>query len=193
MILSGSNVFKRNSNLGFTLIELVVVIAIVTIIATVAIPKFAELSDTAELAQAKSIASSIRSGAKLVKLTFDTKSFKTRVQNLQGYGDGTIDTNNIGYPIGSKKGNGNENIGVGNAGCPLLWNALLSNPPSVAHNNNNQSYRSYRHTNNRVCSFVYRVSGDTGNRNTGQLVVRYDSRDGTATVCGRRSDIPNCP
>jgi MSHA pilin protein MshB len=182
-----------DNNQGFTLIELVVVIAIVSLLAIVSLPKFAALSDAAELAQAKSIASSFNSAAKLVKLTFDSKSHKTRVQNLQGYGDGTIDTNNDGYPIGSTKGNGNENVGVGNAGCADLWRALLINPPTVAHNNNNQDYRSYRHTTNRVCSYVYRVDGDTGNRNTAQLVIRYDSRDGRASVCGRRSDIANCP
>ena len=109
-----------------------------------------------------------------------------------GYGDGTIDTNNLGYPIGTSKGNGNENIGVGNQGCADLWRGVLEDAPTVAHNNNNEQYRSYRHTGNQVCSYVYRESGDTGNQNSGLLVIKYDSRDGSVVVCGQRSDVPSC-
>ena len=184
--------FQGNKQTGFTLIELIVVIVILGIIAGFALPRFANLSEEAELAQAQGVASAIRVGAETVQSTFQMKGFSTRTQNLSGYGDGTIDTNNIGYPIGIDKGNANENIGRGNAGCVGVWNGLLENPPSVSHNTNNADYRSYRHTSNRVCSYVYRKNGDLGNRNTGLLVIKYDSRDGSVTVCGARADLPGC-
>ena len=176
---------------GFTLIELVVVVAIISILGLFALSRYADLKEETELSSTEYIAASLKTGVQTVKLVFRTAGHSTRVQNLAGYGDGTIDTNNLGYPIGTTKGNGNENIGVGNAGCVGVWQGVLDAPPSVA-TGNGSDYRSYRHTGNKVCSYVYRAGGDTGNRNTGQLVIRYDSRDGTVDVCGRRSDIPNC-
>lgn len=178
--------------IGFSLIELIITILVIGILAVFILPKFSDLSDEAELAQAQGIAAALRSGALTVKAVFQSQGNLSRVQNLQGFGDGTIDTNNLGYPIGTTKGNGNENIGVGNFGCVGVWQGVLTDAPSVAHNNNNQEYRSYRHTSNRVCSYVYRGAGDNGNQNTGQLVIRYDSRDGSVVVCGQRADIPAC-
>lgn len=177
---------------GFTLIELAVTITVIAILSALVIPRFSDLSDQAELAQAQGLAAGLRSGTATAKAMYQSQGHSVRVQNLAGYGDGTIDTNNIGLPIGIDKGTGNENIGQGNAGCTGVWNGVLNDPPSVAHNNNNQEYRSYRHTSNKVCSYVYREGGDTGNQNSGLLVIKYDSRDGTVVVCGQRPDLPDC-
>jgi len=184
------NKYRRSH--AFTLIELTVVIVILGVLAALALPRFSDLSDQAELAQAEGIAGAFKSGALTVKALYRSQGHSVRVQNLAGYGDGTIDTNNIGYPIGTTKGTGNENIGVGNIGCVGVWNGILVDAPTVAHNNNNQQYRSYRHTGNKLCSYVYRGSGDNGNRSSGLLVIKYDSRDGSVVVCGQRSDLPSC-
>ena len=181
-----------NYSKGFTLAELVIVLILVGILAASIVPKFMDTLDETKLSQAQGVAAALRSGVNMVRATFVTQGYTTRVQDLPGFGDGTIDTNNIGYPIGIDKGNANENIGRGNAGCVGLWDGVLSNRPTVAHNNDNQDYRSYRHTSNKVCSYVYRAGGDTGNQNTGKLVIQYDSRDGSVIVCGTRSDIPSC-
>lgn len=177
---------------AFTLIELVLVITIIGIISAYALPRFANLKDEADLAQAQGIAGALKAGISLVKATFDSQGNSVRVQNLARFGDGTIDTNNMGYPIGTNKGNGNENIGIGSFGCVGVWNGVLISAPTVAHDNNNQQYRSYRHTDNKVCSYVYRGGGDTRGRNTAALVIKYDSRNGEVVVCGQRSDLPNC-
>ncbi|WP_250655927.1 prepilin-type N-terminal cleavage/methylation domain-containing protein [Alkalimarinus coralli] len=188
-------ILHRNTNTrlstGFTLIELVVVIAILSILSMFALSRYSDLRAEAELGNANYIAGSLKVGVDTVRLVFRAAGHSTRVQNLAGYGDGTVDTNNIGYPIGTTKGNGNENIGIGNAGCVGVWQGILDAPPSVS-TTNGADYRSYRHTGNKVCSYVYRAGGDTGNRNSAQLVIRYDSRDGTVDVCGRRADIANC-
>lgn len=153
--------------------------------------KFADLQNQAELETINYIASSYGVSVRTVKTIFNAQGHSTRVQNLNGFGDGTIDTNNIGYPIGTTKGNGNENIGVGNQGCVDLWNGLLEDPPSVALNNG-ADYRAYRHSSNKFCSYAYRKNGDTANRNNSQIIIRYDSNTGNVDVCGRHVDIPNC-
>lgn len=191
-MLSKFKNFPKNNRFGFTLIELIIAISIIAILAAIALPRFAAIDDEAELNTVKYTAASFKQGVESVKQVFTVGGYATRIQNLPNFGNGTIDTNNIGYPIGTNKGNGNENIGVGNNGCVGVWNGLMSNPPSVANGNNNSDFRSYRHTGNRMCSYVYRLNGDTGNRNTSLLVIEYDSRDGNVRVCGQRSDIPDC-
>lgn len=177
---------------AFTLIELIMVIVIVGLVSVFVVSRFADLKKDAELAQVQGIAGALKSGVSTVKTLFHSQGHSIRVQNLSGYGDNTIDTNNIGYPVGTNKGNGNENIGVGNFGCVGVWNGVLSNAPTIAHNNNNQQYRSYRHTGNKVCSYVYRGGGDNRGRNSAALVIKYDSRNGEVVVCGQRSDLPSC-
>ncbi len=150
------------------------------------------MSDQAELAQAKGIAAGLRSGAAAVRAMYRSQGHAVRVQNLSGYGDGSIDTNNLGFPIGTNKGNSNENIGMGEAGCVGVWSGILIDPPTVSEFNNVQQYRSYRHTDSKVCSYVYRGAGDMGNQDSGLLVIKYDSRDGSVVVCGQRPDLSSC-
>lgn len=179
-------------NKGFTLIELVIVIVLIGIIASIALPRFSDLSDEAELAQARGITGNLKAGVKTVKAAFQAAGHTTRVQDLATFGDGTIDTNNIGYPIGTSKGNGNENVGPGNNGCIAVWQGVLESPPSVAVGNNNEAYRAYRHTSNQVCSYAYRLNGETTNQNNSTLVIKYDSRDGSVVTCGTHPDLPAC-
>ena len=179
-------------HLGFTLIELVITLTLISIIAAFALPRFLDLSDEAELAQIRGVAGNFQAGVKTVKSVFHAMGHTTRTQDLARFGNGTVDTNNIGYPIGVNKGNANENIGQGANGCVGVWQAVMESPPSVANGNNNQAYRSFRHTSNRVCSYAYRLNGDTGNRNTSILVIKYDSRDGTVSTCGTHPNLPAC-
>ena len=57
---------RRSSEQGFTLVELVIVIAIVGILAAIAIPRFIDIRSEAYRAQRDGIISSVRSGILLV-------------------------------------------------------------------------------------------------------------------------------
>ncbi|TQV72790.1 prepilin-type N-terminal cleavage/methylation domain-containing protein [Aliikangiella marina] len=181
---------KQSIN-GYTLIELIVVVVVLSVLLIAIIPKFLSLQDDAELATIESTAGSFRSAVKLVQISLRAQGFSTRTQNLPNFGAGNIDTNNIGFPIGIDKGNGNENIGRGNAGCVGVWNGILRDAYSVA-TNSSVDFQSYRHTGNRVCSYVYRANGDVAGRNSAELVIQYDSRDGQVYVCGQKT-LLGCP
>ena len=177
---------------GFTLAELLVVLIIISVLSSIAIVRFVSIKDEAELARVESTAGAFKAAVKSVQITFNIQSLSTRIQNLPNFGSGNVDTNNIGYPIGIDKGNGNENIGRGNAGCAGIWQGILETSDDVGTGANND-YQSYRHTGNRVCSYVYRSGGDTAGRNSAEFVIQYDSRDGKVYVCGSKSKLAACP
>lgn len=69
---SGKRVEARSGDLGFTLIELVVVIALLGILAAFAIPRFASLEAEARAATVLAAAGSVRSAASLAHSLYVT-------------------------------------------------------------------------------------------------------------------------
>ena len=112
------NVQKRNR--GFTLIELVVVIAILAILAAFALPRFAQLSEQAHRSSIQGTAGALSAGVALAKAQWVTNGHTDEVTGLQGFGNNDITTSDEGWPVPDTYG------------CAELWSRLLqSNAPEV--------------------------------------------------------------
>ncbi|UZE95780.1 pilus assembly FimT family protein [Alkalimarinus alittae] len=116
---------------GFTLIELVVVIAILAILSAFAIPRFADMADEAHRSSVEASGGALVSAVVLVRSQWLAKGNSVAVDDLEGYGDETIDTSVDGWPTGV---GGNNNPGAMSAAeCQNLWIKLLqSSAPSVS-------------------------------------------------------------
>lgn len=168
---------------GFTLIELIIVIVILGILAVVAAPRFVNLADDADLATVQTFSANLQKAIKDANLRWQMSGSPGRIQNLTGFSDNTLDMSTAGWPLGLDKGNGTDNVGQGDAGCHALWNYLLVDAPQAALDTS-EPFQSYRHTDSKSCSFVYRNNGDTAPRATAKLGVLYNSVNGSVMVCG---------
>lgn len=116
---------------GFTLIELVVVIAILAILSAFALPRFADMADEAHRSSVEGSGGAMAAAVALVRSQWLAKGNSIAVTNLAGYGDETVDTSVDGWPTGV---GGNTNPDAMSAvECRDLWIKLLqSSAPSVS-------------------------------------------------------------
>ena len=114
------------TNKGFTLIELVVVIAVLAILSAVALPRFAELSDSAHSSSVEAAGGGYVSAVTLVRSQWLANGVHNAVTNLPGYGepDNVIDVSIDGWPTGVS-GNTNPS-GMTATECNDIWGALMT-------------------------------------------------------------------
>ncbi|WP_309266936.1 type IVa pilus pseudopilin TppF [Aeromonas salmonicida] len=135
----------KRSNLGFTLIELVLVIIVLGILAVTALPRFINIKDDALKSTVSTTAASF---AGAVQLAHAGWAVKVQGQNLALYnfsemGNKDLDINHYGWPVGTEEGGqgidepsiggGSNEISVNSRDdCALLFAAILDTDQSVA-------------------------------------------------------------
>ncbi|WP_270688229.1 type IVa pilus pseudopilin TppF [Aeromonas sp. D3] len=137
----------KRSNLGFTLIELVLVIIVLGILAVTALPRFINIKDDALKSTVSTTAASFAGAVQLAHAGWavKTKGEPLALYNFSGMGKQDLDINRYGWPAGTEEDQGSKGInepyvpGQGSyisvsnqSDCRLLFQGLLDSSYKVA-------------------------------------------------------------
>lgn len=107
---------KRNKQSGFTLVELVVVIAVLGVLAASALPRFVNVQSNARIAIGQGLAAALKSGSTLARSSWiaagSDRNQTSVIVDGRGVSVNTNNGNTLGYPLGVDYGIGNvlENL-----------------------------------------------------------------------------------
>ena len=119
----------KHKQAGFTIVELVVVIALLGILAATALPRFIDVTNDAKVGAVNGAAGAFRSAVALTKAQGIAKDVTSGDITLK---DGTvIGLNSSGNPVG---GTGTTSIADAtvDAQCVALWQGLIGTGTSIA-------------------------------------------------------------
>lgn len=129
---------KVNANTrGFTLIEMVVVIALISILAAVALPRMLDTYDNAHEAAVFGAGGALASGVVLVRSQWVANGDSLAVDAVDGFGNDDVATSSEGWPtdVGQGAGSNNSDVMDSSERCVRIWRGVLvANAPSVSAN-----------------------------------------------------------
>ena len=162
---------------GFTIIELIVVIALLGILSAVALPRFIGVTDNAHDASVEGAGAGFATGIALLKAQVVANGdLGEATADVAGYGDETLDVNADGYAVGTTVSSGGAASTPTH--CAELWTAIFdSNGPTASDAEGSDYTPSYG---SPTCTFTYRVK-----KNTQDRVITYNTETGNV-----ETDIP---
>jgi prepilin-type N-terminal cleavage/methylation domain-containing protein len=168
---------SKQQQKGFTLIELVVVIAILAILAAFALPRFAQLSEQAHRSSVKATSGALAAGVALVKAQWVSNGNTGASVDVDGFGDGLVDVNANGWPV--SVGSDSDIASMGAPRCIEVWEGVMqANAPSVAQTaGDGVEYVVTAPGGN--CQFTYQLDGLAG---TDARQIIYDADTGGVTT-----------
>ncbi|MFZ5842409.1 MAG: type II secretion system protein [Pseudomonadota bacterium] len=161
---------------GFSLLEFAVVVLIIAGVVYALIPRVGDSLKLAHETVVTQTSAAYRESLKLVALKHKALNAGSAIYDLAGAGNGQLDLNQSGFPVGVDRTPGEERP-LQAQDCEALWYALLGGIPPSASVQGDSDFRvqtRFDASHGLGCHYRYRRGGE--------MAIQYFPTDGTVTA-----------